>query len=390
MVQLADDPFEFIAPVVCIGSFLLMPLGPIFLPRFWILFMAGYFLVFLGTQINHLAKFYMTAQQMKKTINEYNAKLKSQDHEKLNCVIVATDSDLTDMESSLVNTYDNDFLVHAFVIPNYAEPEALMRDTIGRIAVHKYLIRKARTNYVIILAMESSEIHHRAKSENLKEHFKDNFLQFVITNHPSDLPGEARGKGSNISYGARKGTAEMIASGIDKNRIIITICDSDSHVPELYVSEVEKAFSRSQDPYYRIFAPPIFFGRNCFKVPAAVRVTDITWSSMILSNLSSSRGIGFPCSTYSISWKLADQVGYWDTDADAVGEDMHMTLKSLFKTEGQARMTPIFVPINLTNVETEGYIENLRARFCSQSTYILRGCQWRRWQTTHQAQYQTG
>ncbi|KAL9542774.1 hypothetical protein MBANPS3_008437 [Mucor bainieri] len=358
MVQFADDPFEFIAPIVCIGSFLLMPLGPIFLPRFWILCLSGYFLIFLGTQFNHLAKFYMTAQSMKKTINEYNATLKSQDEEKSNYA-VATDSDLADMESSLVNNYDSDFLVHAFVIPNYAEPEALMRDTIGRIAIHK----KARTNYVIILAMESSEIHHRTKSENLKEHFKDNFLQFVITNHPSDLPGEARGKGSNISYGARKGTAEMIANGIDKNRIIITICDSDSHVPELYVSEVEKAFSRSQDPYYRVFAPPIFFGRNCFRVPAAVRVTDITWSSMILANLSSSRGIGFPCSTYSISWKLADQVGYWDTDADAVGEDMHMTLKCLFKTEGQARMTPIFVPINLTNVETEGYIENLKARF---------------------------
>lgn len=100
------------------------------------------------------------------------------------------------------------------------------------------MYRKARTNYVIILAMEASEIHHRFKSENLREHFKDDFLQFVITNHPSDLPGEARGKGSNISYGARKGTAEMIANGIDKNRIIITICDSDSHIPELYVSEV--------------------------------------------------------------------------------------------------------------------------------------------------------
>ncbi|KAK4519141.1 uncharacterized protein ATC70_009373 [Mucor velutinosus] len=358
MMQLADDPFEFISPIICIGSFLLMLLGPIFMPRFWILCMSGYFLIFLGTQFNHLTKFYMTAQSMKKTINAYNAKLKNQDDEKANHA-VATDNDLKNAESSLVNTYDSDFLVHAFVIPNYAEPEALMRDTIGRIAIHK----KARTNYVIILAMESSEIYHRTKSENLKEHFKDDFLQFVITNHPSDLPGEARGKGSNISYGARKGTAEMIASGIDKNRIIITICDSDSHVPELYVLEVERAFSRSQNPYYRVFAPPIFFGRNCFKVPAAVRVTDITWSSMILANLSSSRGIGFPCSTYSISWKLADQVGYWDTDADAVGEDMHMTLKCLFKTEGQARMTPIFVPINLTNVETQGYIENLKARF---------------------------
>jgi hypothetical protein len=112
-----------------------------------------------------------------------------------------------------------------------------------------------------------------------------------------------------------------------------------------------------------VFAPPIFFGRNCLKIPAAVRMTDITWSSMIMANLSSSRGLGFPCSTYSISLLLADRVGYWDTDADAVGEDMHMVLKCFFKTKGFARMTPIFVPINLTNVESKGYLENLGARF---------------------------
>lgn len=137
MVQFADDPFEFIAPIICIGSFLLMPLGPVFLPRFWILCMSGYFLIFLGTQFNHLAKFYMTAQSMKKTINGYNAKQNSQDEDEKTNYPIATDNDLADMESSLVNTYDSDFLVHAFVIPNYAEPEALMRDTIGRIAIHK-------------------------------------------------------------------------------------------------------------------------------------------------------------------------------------------------------------------------------------------------------------
>lgn len=84
---------------------------------------------------------------------------------------------------------------------------------------------------------------------------------------------------------------------------------------------------------------------------------------MMMANLSGSRGIGFPCSTYSLSGVLADTVGYWDTDADAVGEDMHMTLKCIFKTQGRARMVPIFVPINLMNVETEGYLSNLNARF---------------------------
>src|ERR1700730_371719 len=97
-----------------------------------------------------------------------------------------------------------------------------------------------------------------------------------------------------------------------------------------------------------LLTPPIFFSRNSFDVPAAVRVTDITWSAMVMSNLSNSRGLAFPCSTYSLSMVLAERVGYWDTDADSVGEDLHMWLKCFFKTDGTARSAPIFVPINLT------------------------------------------
>ncbi|GAA5811814.1 hypothetical protein MFLAVUS_005259 [Mucor flavus] len=337
MLKFTDDPFEYVAPAICIASVIMIPLGPLLVPRLWILSLSSYFFVFLITQLNRLVKFWKTAKNIKKTISQNN-----------------TVAELKDMESILV--YD---LVHAIVVPNYAEPEALIRDTIQRIAVHK----RARTNYVIILAMETSELYHGNKSDNLRECFKDNFLQFIVTNHPSDLPGEARGKGSNISYAARKGCAKLIESGIDKQRIMITIADSDSHISELYIKEIEKVFNRNDDPYFKVYAPPIFFSRNCFKVPASVRVTDIVWSSMIMSNLSSSVGIGFPCSTYTVSYLLADKVGYWDTDADAVGEDMHMTLKCIFKTKGRARMVPIFVPINLMNVETEGYINNLWARF---------------------------
>jgi hypothetical protein len=84
---------------------------------------------------------------------------------------------------------------------------------------------------------------------------------------------------------------------------------------------------------------------------------------MVMSSLSNSRGLAFPCSTYSLSMVLAERVGYWDTDADSVGEDMHMMLKCFFKTDGLARCCPIFVPINLTNVQTTGYLSNLNARF---------------------------
>ncbi|CAO3629524.1 unnamed protein product [Cunninghamella echinulata] len=211
--------------------------------------------------------------------------------------------------------------------------------------------------------MEGSEVGHQAKADSLTNYFKDSFLHFIVTVHPSDIPGESRGKGSNVAWAARTGCAEMVQRGVDRRRVILTVSDSDSSIPELYVKEVEKSFTQAEDPYFLLFAPPIFFSRNSFDVPAAVRMTDITWSAMVMSNLSNSRGIAFPCSTYSLSMVLAERVGYWDTDADSVGEDMHMMLKCFFKTDGLARCAPIFVPINLTNVQTNGYLSNMHARF---------------------------
>ncbi|KAG1204991.1 hypothetical protein G6F35_011943 [Rhizopus arrhizus] len=80
--------------------------------------------------------------------------------------------------------YDNSSLVHVFIVPNYAEPEALLRDTIKRLANH----RNAQTNYVIILAMEASEMNYQVKADSLSEYFKDSFLHFLVTAHPSDIP----------------------------------------------------------------------------------------------------------------------------------------------------------------------------------------------------------
>lgn len=211
--------------------------------------------------------------------------------------------------------------------------------------------------------MEESENGWEEKARRLQSHYTGQFHQILITGHPTDIPGESPGKGSNVAYAARQGCSQLVKSGIDPHRIIITVSDSDSAIPELYIREVEEALAKTEDPYHVVCAPPIFFSRNCFDVPAAVRVTDITWSAMVMSNLSNSRGMCIPCSNYSLSMVLADEVGYWDTDADAVGEDMHMWLKCFWKTQGQVRTIPIYVPINLTNVQTSGYFSNVSARF---------------------------
>ncbi|KAI8974963.1 glycosyl transferase family group 2-domain-containing protein [Pilobolus umbonatus] len=353
-----SSPAEWVAPLTPLISLAILPLGPMFFPRAYVVFLFIYFTGFLYQQLNHVYKFYLTSNRIKQSIRRWNNLSKHiTEKDEITKDPQPNTRFIINMEEELV--FQEPRYTHAFVIPNYSEPEALLKDTIERLASHRY----ATSHYVIILAMEASEEGWAEKGKRIEEHFKDRFNGFYITGHPSNIPGEYRGKGSNVNYAVRNACAEMIDQGYDRQEIFLTIMDSDAAIPELYMLEVELALNRSDDPHYTICAPPIFFSRNSHEVPAAVRMTDITWAALVMSNLSNADGLCVPCSNYSLSFILADRVGYWDVDADAIGEDMHMWLKCFFKTDGHARTAPIFVPINLTNVQCDGYMANIHARY---------------------------
>ncbi|RUS24028.1 hypothetical protein BC938DRAFT_474238, partial [Jimgerdemannia flammicorona] len=236
-------PFELVAPTAAIGAILLMPLGPLLIPRVYLLFLFTYFTTYLYLSINHFRKFCISAHKIKKNIRQWNVAQRAASGDSNTSSVAGSipssptpmmnyAPDFDEVEVSL-KLYEDSHWLHAFIIPNYAEPEALLRDTIKRLANHK----NAQTNYIIILAMEESEMGHEHKAQNLKNLFIDNFLHFIVTSHPSGIPGEARGKGSNVAYAARVGAQELIHRNIEKRRVVFTITDSDSAIPELYVKE---------------------------------------------------------------------------------------------------------------------------------------------------------
>jgi hypothetical protein len=145
---IVNYPFELVAPMTAIGSVLLLPLGPLLIPRTYIVFLLLYFTVFLYTQVNHVFKFYLTATKMISTIRNWNQRSENTTTADTNTApasptttttrerITSVD-ELEDMETALNTTYDDSHFIHAFIVPNYAEPEALLRDTIKRLANHK-------------------------------------------------------------------------------------------------------------------------------------------------------------------------------------------------------------------------------------------------------------
>ena len=61
----------------------------------------------------------------------------------------------------------------------------------------------------------------------------------------------------------------------------------------------------------------------------------------------------FPQSCYSLSFRLAEDVGHWDVDI--VPEDWHMFLKCFFLTEGETKVEPMFLPVRNDGVRSRSY-----------------------------------
>lgn len=68
------------------------------------------------------------------------------------------DERLDEMEASL-KEYEDSQLVHAFIVPNYAEPEGLLRDTIKRLANHRYGVTKSARWGLIELRVDEIWLH---------------------------------------------------------------------------------------------------------------------------------------------------------------------------------------------------------------------------------------
>ena len=160
------SPSEWVAPIVSLLSLAILPLGPILFPRAYLILLFTYFFVFLYSQVNHLCKFYLTARRMRRTINKWNARLaatgpKFSNNTNNTTTTTTTPPNTMDlMDDSIASSssriespnftrgrmvdieeklqyYEDPRFIHAFIIPNYCEPEGLLRDTIDRLASHR-------------------------------------------------------------------------------------------------------------------------------------------------------------------------------------------------------------------------------------------------------------
>jgi Glycosyl transferase family group 2 len=232
--------------------------------------------------------------------------------------------------------FDN--LHHVVLVPTYRESDAILSATLECLA--RQTVPSSRI--AVVLAFEERDAQGPARAARLSRRFADCFGHWLVTVHP-DLPGEVKGKSSNMAWAARQVEAELIQTGrLKPTDLLVTVCDADSRLDPQYLAALGQRVLSHPDGQLHIYQPAILFYANHARLPLPLRAVSSVFSLYSLARLEASHRL-IPQSTYSLTWWAARRVSFWDVDV--VPEDSHMFFKVWLHFGRAVRTRAIHLPV---------------------------------------------
>jgi cellulose synthase/poly-beta-1,6-N-acetylglucosamine synthase-like glycosyltransferase len=229
-------------------------------------------------------------------------------------------------------------LHHLVVVPTYNESEEILSETLDG------LVRQTLPSerIAVVLAFEERDTHALARAARLSQRYAHRFGEWLVTLHP-DLPGEVKGKSSNLAWAARRVVDELITTGrLEERRLLVTVCDADSRLDRQYLAALGHSLLLHPDGWLHIYQPAILFYANHARLSLPFRAVSSVFSLYSLARLAASHRL-VPQSTYSLTWWVAQRVGFWDVDV--VPEDSHMFFKVWLHFGKRVRTRAIHLPV---------------------------------------------
>jgi len=264
---------------------------------------------------------------------------------------------------------------HVVLIAAYKEPYAVMQRTLNALAAQENAVQRL----TIVLAMEERDPESKNRAESLAKEFENQFAHIIISIHPANVPGELACKGANLTYAAHRARHDLLEKwGYSLDNLTITSSDADSIFPPGYFNELAERFASNPRRYQMFWEAPLVFDTNIWNTPASIRLTTFFTNSVQVSELANPFNLPMPLSTYSLSFRLADETGYWDPAV--ISDDWHMMLRAFFAQRGNVRLDPIMLPLkgdavtgsSLANAWKNSYTQKLRHAWgCEDIGYIL-------------------
>lgn len=246
---------------------------------------------------------------------------------------------------------------HLIIIPNYKEALEKLRKTL------EHLVRQnfPKDKLTVVLAMEEREEEAAQKAQILTKEFGKKFGHLFVTFHPQ-IPDEVAGKSSNEAWAGIWAKKKLIGKlGYNLDFVTVSSVDADSLFHPQYFAYLTYEFLKAGKVRHLCFWQSAnVLHNNIWRVPAPIRVVS-TISSVWRMGVLVRHDRLVPNSTYSLSLKMLDQVGYWDTDV--IPEDYRIFFKAFYKLGGKVEAKPIYLTTSMDAAESTTYWKSLTNKY---------------------------
>ena len=246
-------------------------------------------------------------------------------------------------------------LQHIIFVPTVNEPEEILHRTLTFFSSQEFDTKKIN----IVLATEAKVPKQLEVCQELAKEFRDKLGKIWVTQHTL-ADGEIIGKSSNLAYASQVVKEDIERDGWDKNWVTATSCDADVSFHVKYFAKLSYDFLTNKHRYLRFWQGPILFYNNIWRVPMPVRVVNTVYSIGQLAYLMTPQTT-FNYSSYSLSWKLLEEAGFWDVDV--IPEDWHLFFKAFFSHKGQVDVESLPLPLYADAAEGSGYWDSVKSNY---------------------------
>ncbi len=232
-----------------------------------------------------------------------------------------------------------DEIINAVIVTAYTEPFDVIEPTIKALTKVTY----DKKNLLIFFAYEERGGESiEATVKKLKSLYGDQFMDFVLSKHPKDLPNEVVGKGGNITYAGHRLKEYCDRNKIAYDKVIVTTLDCDNRPHPKYFDAVAYEYIVNENRNNMSYQPVSLFINNIWDVPAPMRVLatgNSFWN--IISSVRPHTLRNF--ASHSQPLKALVGMNFWSVRT--IVEDGHQYWRSYFYFKGNYSVQPILVPI---------------------------------------------
>ncbi len=253
---------------------------------------------------------------------------------------------------------DWDSVHHLVIIPNYNESMKILCRTLDQLSLQ----HNARTQISVLLAMEAAEQDSYQKAQSLNRQYADHFANVYFTVHPRGLIGEMQCKSANLSWAVSRFLENVVDEyELDTENVVLTTMDADTRWHVNHFAALTYHFAINEDRRRTFWQAPIRYHGNIWQVNPLMRIINTYATAFELAYLAAPWWMAMPMSSYSLSLKLLEQSGNWDTDV--IADEWHMLIKAYFATGGQVSIQHIYLPFLADSTTGANIFQSIRNRY---------------------------